>query len=96
MEGSRRVAVYSHRANTSPSDYSPLGIATHLMCLGDYYFAKGVDHLKLELVIDLESLRLGHLARYPIGLLRRFFLYAWVSIVHVYVLRTILLRLVSY
>lgn len=79
MDGGRRLAVYMHREGTPVSDYSPVGIGMHLTCLADFYLAQGLDHTKLVLVVDLRTLRLGHLARYPLGLLRRFFLYAWVS-----------------
>lgn len=79
MDGGRKLAVYMHREDTPTSDYSPVGIAMHLTCLADLYLAQGIDHTKLVLVIDMRTVRLGHLARYPLGLLRRFFLYAWVS-----------------
>ncbi|CAH1725149.1 retinol-binding protein pinta-like isoform X2 [Aphis gossypii] len=77
MDGGRKLAVYMHRPDTAASDYSPVGIAMHLTCLADYYLAQGIDHTRLVLVVDLGTVRLGHLARYPLGLLRRFFLYAW-------------------
>lgn len=79
MDGGRKLAVYMHREDTPTSDYSPVGIAMHLTCLADLYLAQGIDHTRLVLVIDMRTVRLGHLARYPLGLLRRFFLYAWVS-----------------
>lgn len=79
MDEGRKLAWYMHRANTSVSDYCPIGIAKHLMCLADYYLAMGMDHVRLVVVVDLSTLRLGHLARYPLGTLRNFFLYAWVS-----------------
>lgn len=79
MDGGRKLAVYMHRPDTAASDYSPVGIAMHLTCLADLYLAQGIDHTRLVLVVDLGTVRLGHLARYPLGLLRRFFLYAWVS-----------------
>ncbi|CAI6361327.1 unnamed protein product [Macrosiphum euphorbiae] len=77
MDGGRKLAVYMHREDTPTSDYSPAGIAMHLTCLADLYLAQGIDHTKLVLVVDMRTVRLGHLARYPLGLLRRFFLYAW-------------------
>ncbi|XP_060834801.1 uncharacterized protein LOC132917861 isoform X1 [Rhopalosiphum padi] len=77
MDGGRKLAVYMHRPDTPASDYSPVGIAMHLTCLADLYLAQGIDHTRLVLVIDMRTVRLGHLARYPLGLLRRFFLYAW-------------------
>jgi len=78
MDGGRKLAVYMHRAGTPASDYSPVGVAKHLTCVADLYLAQGIDHTRLVLVVDLATLRMGHLARYPLGLLRRFFLYAWV------------------
>lgn len=84
MEDGRKLAVYMHRADTPVSDYSPVGIAKHLTCVADYYLAQGIDHTRLVLVVDLATLRMGHLGRYPLGLLRRFFLYAWVSIARIF------------
>ncbi|KAL5236117.1 hypothetical protein ACI65C_003527 [Semiaphis heraclei] len=77
MDGGRKLAVFMHRPDTPASDYNPLGIATHLTCLADLYLAQGMDHVKFVVIIDMRAVRLGHLARYPLGLLRRFFLYAW-------------------
>jgi len=79
MDGGRKLAVFMHRPDTPASDYNPLGIAMHLTCLADLYLAQGMDHVKFVVIIDMRAVRLGHLARYPLGLLRRFFLYAWVS-----------------
>lgn len=79
MEDGRKLAFFTHRANIPTSDYSPVGVAMHLTSIADYYLYQGIDHVKLVVVVDLETTRLGHLARYPLGMLRRFFLYAWVS-----------------
>lgn len=79
MDEGRKLGWYMHRGGTPVSDYSPIGVAKHLTCLADYYLALGMDHIQLVLVVDLSTLRLGHLARYPLGMLRNFFLYAWVS-----------------
>lgn len=79
MEDGRKLAIFTHRANIPTSDYSPIGLAMHLTCMADLYLAQGFDHTKLVIVVDLSTARLGHLARYPLGMLRRFFLYAWVS-----------------
>lgn len=80
MEDGRKLGVYMHRADTPISDFCPIGLAMHLTCLADLYLAQGIDHARLVLVVDLSTLRLGHLTRYPLGVLRRFFLYAWVSL----------------
>lgn len=79
MDGGRKLAVYMHRPGTPVLDYSPVGVAKHLTCIADILLAQGIDHTRLVAVIDLNALRLGHLARYPLGILRRFLLYAWVS-----------------
>lgn len=79
MDSGRKLGVYMHRADAPVSDYCPIGVAKILTCIADIYLAQGIDHTRLTLVVDMQTLRLGHLARYPLGLLRRFFLYAWVS-----------------
>lgn len=84
MDGGRKLAVYMHRPDSAVSDYSPVGIAKHLTCMADFYLSQGIDHTRLVLVVDLSTCKLGHLGRYPLGLLRRFFLYAWVSLYYVY------------
>ncbi|XP_025407789.1 alpha-tocopherol transfer protein-like isoform X2 [Sipha flava] len=77
MDGGRKLGVFTHRPGTPASDYNPVGIAKQLTCIADLLLAQGMDHIRLVLVMDLKTLRLGHLARYPVGILRRFFLYAW-------------------
>ncbi|XP_050443565.1 uncharacterized protein LOC126847404 [Adelges cooleyi] len=77
MEGGYKVGCFMHRPDTPAADYNPIGLAMHLTCMADLYLCLGFDHTKLVLVVDLSSLRMGHLTKYPLGLLRRFFLYAW-------------------
>jgi len=77
MDGGRILGWFMHRPDTPVSDYSPVGMAMHLLSLADIYLAQGLDHTSLVIVADLMTLRLGHLSRYPLGLLRRFFMYAW-------------------
>lgn len=91
MDDCRKLAVYMHRGDKPTSDFCPIGLGMHLTCVADLFLAQGINHAKLVIVVDLGTLRLGHLTRYPLGVLRRFFLYAWVSHInqiynHIYLL----------
>ncbi|XP_050546059.1 alpha-tocopherol transfer protein-like [Daktulosphaira vitifoliae] len=77
MENGFKVGVFMHRANTLTSEYNPTGMAMMLTCIADYYLSMGHDFTKIVVVVDLEMLQLGHLAKYPLRAMRRFFLYAW-------------------
>lgn len=81
MDGGQKLCMFMHRADKPASDYHPIGLAKHMLCMGEIYLAEGIDHTQLVILFDLETCRMSHLARYPIGLIRRFFLYAWVSAV---------------
>ncbi|XP_050546539.1 alpha-tocopherol transfer protein-like [Daktulosphaira vitifoliae] len=77
MESGDRVVLFKHNAGAQPCDYSPLGLAMIFTSIGDLWLAMGHNNTRIIGIVDLSTVRLGYLARYPLGLMRRFFLYAW-------------------
>lgn len=71
-----RVVIYGHISN-SASDFNVIALGNRLVLMVDVFLKEGVDWSSIVLVADMSKTKLGHLTKYPILLMKKFFDFAW-------------------
>ena len=73
------VVVFNHLTNR-PSDFEVVPFAKRMISMIDVQLRSGIHRTGTILIMDLDTSRIGHLARYqPLRLVRAFFTQVWVS-----------------
>ncbi|KAI5702822.1 hypothetical protein M8J75_004555 [Diaphorina citri] len=75
-EHGHRICVYGHISDTA-SDFNVIALGNRLVAMMDVLLKEGVDWSSIVLILDTSKTKLGHLTKYPIFLMKKFFDYAW-------------------
>lgn len=71
-----RVVIYGHISDAA-SDFNVIALGNRLVLMVDVFLREGVDWSSIVLVADMSKTKLGHLTKYPLFLMKKFFDYAW-------------------
>uniref|UniRef100_A0A8D8TH43 Alpha-tocopherol transfer protein-like n=1 Tax=Cacopsylla melanoneura TaxID=428564 RepID=A0A8D8TH43_9HEMI len=71
-----RIAIYGHISDKA-SDFDVITLGNRMVAMVDMFLKEGVDWCSLIILCDLSKTKLGHLTKYPIFLMKKFFDYAW-------------------